>query len=43
MTVDEITGIDKELIAARYEAAITETSTPAGSLAGIYGPPFRDW
>ena len=24
MTLDEITGIDKELIAARYEVAITE-------------------
>jgi hypothetical protein len=33
MTLDEITGIDKELIAARYKVAITETSTPAGSIA----------
>jgi hypothetical protein len=33
MTLDEITGIDKELIAPRYEAAITETSIPAGSIA----------
>ena len=24
MTLDEITGIDKELLTARYEAAITE-------------------
>ena len=31
--VDEIIGIDKELIAARYQAAIIEANTPAGSIA----------
>ena len=34
MTLDEISGIDKELLAARYEAAISEEF---GALARFFG------
>jgi hypothetical protein len=38
MTLDEITGIDKELIGARYEAAISEEF---GALARFFGYDHR--
>jgi hypothetical protein len=37
MTLDEITEIDKEVLAARYEAAITEEFGAAGTHPGHLG------